>query len=160
MWIRRCPFSPRDPESYVCQDRFLREPVLAGAGDWVEIPGLRVAALDPGGGSQGSDRSAYAMRLGCYLLELKSRGDLRPDEAAGWARALADEHACHELRYDEIGLRQAVAAAFRQAEDTRLQFEGFNAAGRVVDPDLIVAGERTNGSLFINRKLELVLAIS
>lgn len=112
--------------------------------------GEKVASLDVADG--GRDRNALGMRLGIEVQDVRTRPDILADEAGRWAYGEAMSAGCNSLRYDSIGVGAGAAAVLRDKQDITIR--GWSAAGAVVNPKAIYAGNRTNESMFQNAKAQ------
>ena len=92
------------------------------------------------------------IRYGVEVELCKSRSDLLADGAGAWAYAIATQHGCQRLLYDNIGVGAGAAASLRNKSDIKVQ--GWNAAGAVVNRSHRYEGTRPNEDMFANAKAQ------
>lgn len=112
----------------------------------------------------GPDANALIFRQGIIALHAEEWRDKDPNSAASHAHAQCLEHRIELLRYDDIGVGAGAKGQFRQLQQaeldmqhrgfTRVQTEGFNAGGAVVNPDMEYMPGKINKDMFYNAKAQ------
>jgi phage terminase large subunit len=115
--------------------------------------GKKIAALDVADG--GADSNALVIRHGPRVLFLERRRDLRADEAAAWAYAVAADHRADELRYDSVGVGAGASAALRGKKEVK-EIVAWSGGDGVLYPRQPWDGGdgRSNADMFANLKAQ------
>ena len=124
--------------------------------------GGRIAGFDVA--DEGPDCNALIWRQGIILDGLEEWRDQDPVSAAQHAHMRCLENRIELLRYDNIGVGAGAKGEFRQEQQRqldnlqrgfqRVQTEGFNAAGAVMNPDAMYMPGKTNKDMFANIKAQ------
>jgi phage terminase large subunit len=112
----------------------------------------------------GQDANAIIFRQGIVATYAEEWRDKDPVSAAAHAYAQCQSNGVEYLRYDDIGVGAGAKGQFRLLEQgqlynlqrgfTRVQTEGFNAGGTVVNPDLDYVVGKSNKDMFYNAKAQ------
>jgi phage terminase large subunit len=112
----------------------------------------------------GPDANAIIFRQGIVATYAEEWRDKDPVSAAAHAYAQCQSNGVEYLRYDDIGVGAGAKGQFRLLEQgqldnlqrgfTRVQTEGFNAGGAVVNPDLDYVVGKSNKDMFCNAKAQ------
>ena len=112
----------------------------------------------------GPDANALIFRQGIVAQYAEEWRDKDPVSAAAHAHARCLEMRIEYLRYDDIGVGAGAKGQFRILQQseldqlhrgfTRVQTEGFNAGGAVVNPELDYVLGKNNKEMFYNAKAQ------
>ena len=118
----------------------------------------------------GPDANAVIFRQGIVATYAEEWRDKDPVSAAAHAYAQCQAMGVEYLRYDDIGVGAGAKGQFRLLEQsqldnlqrgfTRVQTEGFNAGGAVVNSELDYVVGKTNKDMFYNAKAQVWWAVA
>ena len=117
----------------------------------------------------GPDMNAVIARQGIIAFFAEEWKDQDPVASASHAHSLCLTHRIELLRYDDIGVGAGAKGQFRQLQQaeldvsrgfTRVQVEGFNAAGAVQNPESEYTTGKKNKDMFYNVKAQAWWALA
>lgn len=146
----------------VIKSEWVRSAIDAHIKLGIEQIGRREGGFDVA--DEGPDANALIFRQGIVAFHAQEWKDKDPVSAASHAHAECSIHRIEWLRYDDIGVGAGAKGEFRKLQQaeldqlhrgfTRVQAEGFNAGGAVVDPDREYMPGKTNKEMFYNAKAQ------
>lgn len=116
-----------------------------------EASGRRIGGLDVA--DEGEDANAFTRRHGSivYAIEEWKTGDVIA--TADKAHTIGLEENLDDIFYDSIGVGAGVKAQLNRKK-SKIRVGGFNAGGKVRDPNKKIYVGKTNGDMFANIKAQ------